>query len=60
MKVAYYETRRKTKHFTYKVCFKPMHGSEIIICMNMEGFSSKTAVSGNYLNSQKQEKNTLG
>ena len=47
MKAAYYETRRKTKHSTYKVCFNPMHGSEVIICMNMEGFSAKTAVSGN-------------
>ena len=26
MKVAYYETRRKSKQFTYKVCLNPMHG----------------------------------
>ena len=41
MRVAYYETRWNSKHFTYKVCLHMMHGCEVIICMLYEGFSAK-------------------
>ena len=39
MKVAYYETRWNSKHFTYIKHFNMMHGSWDIICLKFMGFS---------------------
>ena len=41
MKVAYYETRQNSKHFTCLKHFNPMHSCGVIICMNLKGFSEK-------------------
>ena len=46
MKVAYYLTTQNSKHFTYLVCFNPMHGCGVIKCMKCKGLSVKLAVSG--------------
>ena len=41
MKVGYYESRQNSKQVPYITYLDPMHGSWVIICMNMEGFSVK-------------------
>ena len=41
MKVGNYETRQNSKHVSYITYFNAMHGSEVIICMNIQGFPKK-------------------
>ena len=44
--MTYYEIIQKTKHFTYKVCYNPMHGCEDIKCMMFRGHTAKLALCG--------------